>query len=69
MLDPLRGGDEARIAHFVFRIFLRHLVALGDQSFHPLAFWGPGRFVMTLQNLLEPFRLPLGLLEMLVERR
>ena len=69
MLDPLRRSDEPGIADFIFRIFVRHFVAFRDQPFHAFAFRRAGRFIVALENLLQPFCLALRLREMLGKRR
>src|SRR5437764_15212936 len=70
MLDTLRGADERKIGgSIVFLLALGdHLVALGNQAGHTLAWFGARRNSEYLENVVQALDLRIGFVEVKIEQ-
>ena len=67
VLDPLGSGDQRGVGSHRVAAHLDRLLALGDESLHPLADLGRVRDSELAERLLDAVQVPARLLEMVLE--
>ena len=68
VLDLLGRGDEARVADLGLGLGVDDLLAFLAKPLHGLAALAPGGMAQVVEYLLQPRDVPLGLLQMVLER-
>ena len=68
MLDPLSGGDQARVHGDVVEVLLKNRLALLEDAFHAFARLGSRRLAQQLEGLLDASHLAFGFAQVIGKR-